>query len=261
MRLKDKFAVIIGGAIGIGVTITRRFAEEGCDLLITYYNEKEKIEVQKLEETAKELGINLYHEQLDVLLKEQTIKLFNKINTITNKLDIAINNAGVSSMRSFTELTEEDWDFNMDTNAKGMFFCCQEEAKIMIAQNFGKIINTASLASKIGAPYLAHYAASKFAVLGFTFTMAYELSKYNINVNAVCPGIVLTDMIKREWKWESELRGIDHKTFVNSLKESIPLRRFATPEDVANMFLFLASDDSNYITGQAFNVNGGSESH
>ena len=125
----------------------------------------------------------------------------------------------------------------------------------------GKIVNTASLAAKVGAPYLAHYAASKFAVLGFTYTMALELSKYNINVNAVCPGIVLTDMIKREWKWESGLRGIDEKTLVNSLKEGVPLERFATPKDVANMFLFLASEDSDYITGQAFNVNGGIENH
>lgn len=261
MRLKDKFALIVGGAIGIGGAITRRFIEEGCDLMVTYYNEKEKIEIQELERKAKETGIKFYYGQLDVLSRKQIIEFFKKINTVTNKLDIVVNNAGVSSMKNFVELTEEDWDFNMDTNAKGMFFCCQEEAKIMIAQKMGKIINTASLAAKIGAPYLAHYAASKFAVLGFTFTMAIELSKYNINVNAVCPGIVLTDMIKREWKWESELRGVNEEAFVNSLKNSIPLGRFATPEDVANMFLFLASDDSNYITGQAFNVNGGSENH
>ncbi len=261
MRLKNKFALIIGGAIGIGGAITRRFIKEGCDLMITYYSEKEKTEVQKLEREAKETGIKFYYEQLDVLSKKQIIEFFKKINAVTNKLDIAVNNAGVSSMKSFIELTEEDWDFNMDTNAKGMFFCCQEEAKIMIEQKNGKIINTASLAAKIGAPFLAHYAASKFAVLGFTFTMAIELSKYNINVNAVCPGIVLTEMIKREWEWESKLRGINQETFINNLKDSIPLRRFASPEDVASMFLFLASDDSNYVTGQAFNVNGGSENH
>lgn len=261
MRLKDKFALIIGGAIGIGGAITRRFIKEGCNLMITYYNEREKIEVQKLEREIKDTGTKFYHGQLDVLSKKQIIKFFKQLSAVTNKLDIAVNNAGVSSMKSFTELTEEDWDFNMDTNAKGMFFCCQEEAKIMVEQKNGKIINTASLAAKIGAPYLAHYAASKFAVLGFTFSMAIELSKYNINVNAVCPGIVLTDMIQREWKWESELRGIDQEIFVNNLKNSIPLGRFSTPEDVASMFLFLASDDSNYITGQAFNVNGGSENH
>ena len=131
----------------------------------------------------------------------------------------------------------------------------------MINQNYGKIVNTASIASKIGAPYLAHYTASKFAVLGLTFTMALELAKYNINVNAICPGTVLTDMILRGWEWESKLRGINKEEFVENWRESIPLKRFAKPEDIANMVLFLSSDESNYITGQAFNVNGGSENH
>ena len=261
MRLKNKFAVIIGGAVGIGSAITNVFAREGCGLFITHHGEKEKTEASKIEEKVKKFGIKFYYEDLDVLKKDQIIALFNKLPNYTKKLNIAVNNAGVSSMKSFIDLTEEDWNFNMDVNAKGMFFCCQEEAKIMINQNHGKIINTASLASKIGAPYLAHYAASKFAVLGFSYTMAIELAKYNINVNAVCPGIVLTDMIKREWKWESKLRGLDEEEFVQNMRQGIPLNRFAKTEDIANMFLFLASDESNYITGQAFNVNGGSESH
>ena len=104
-------------------------------------------------------------------------------------------------------------------------------------------------------------AASKFAVLGFSYTMALELAKYNINVNSVCPGIVITDMIMREWKWESKLRGIDETEFIENMRQNIPLNRFAKTEDIANMFLFLASDESNYITGQAFNVNGGTGSH
>jgi NAD(P)-dependent dehydrogenase (short-subunit alcohol dehydrogenase family) len=261
MRLKNKFAVIIGGAVGIGAAITERFAKEGCDLFITFHGDREELEAQKLEKRIKEFNTKFSYENLDVLKKEQIKKFFEKIKKSADKLDIAVNNAGVSSMKNFIDLTEEDWDFNMDINAKGMFFCCQEEAKIMIGQNYGKIINTASLAAKIGAIFLAHYAASKFAVLGLTFTMAVELSKYNINVNAVCPGIVLTDMIKREWEWESKLRGIDKDEFVKNWQESIPLRRFATPKDIANMFFFLASEDSNYITGQAFNVNGGSENH
>lgn len=164
-------------------------------------------------------------------------------------------------MKNFVELTEEDWDFNMDINAKGMFFCCQEEAKIMIKQNYGKIINTASMAAKIGAPFLAHYTASKFAVRGMTYTMAIELAKYNITVNAVCPGLVLTDMLKREWKWEADLRGMDEKEFIEKMKADIPLNRYAKPEDIANMYLFLASDESDYITSQAINVNGGQITH
>jgi NAD(P)-dependent dehydrogenase (short-subunit alcohol dehydrogenase family) len=261
MRLKNKFAVIIGGAIGIGAAITHAFAREGCDLLITHLGDKEKAEAEKIEKEVKKFGIKFYFEDLDVLKKDKIYAFFNKLPQYSNKLDIAVNNAGVSSMRSFVDLTEEDWDFNKDVNAKGMFFCCQEEAKIMMKQNSGKIINTASLAAKIGVPFLAHYTASKFAVLGFSYSMAIELAKYNITVNSVCPGIVLTDMIRREWKWESKLRGMEEEEFVNSIKESIPLGRFAKPEDIANMFLFLASSESDYISGQAFNVNGGSENH
>lgn len=261
MRLKNKFAIIIGGAIGIGAAITNAFAKEGCDLLITNHGEKEKNEAAKIGKNVKKYGIKFYYEDMDVLKKDQILVFFNNLPKYTDKLDIAVNNAGVSSMKNFVDLTEEDWDFNMDVNAKGMFFCCQEEAKIMIRQNYGKIINTASLAAKIGVPYLVHYAASKFAVLGLTYSLALELAKYKINVNAVCPGIVLTDMIRREWKWESELRGVAEKDFVENLRQSIPLGRFAEPEDVANMFLYLASDESDYITGQSFNVNGGSRSH
>jgi len=261
MRLKNKFAVIIGGAIGIGAAITNTFAKEGCNLLITHHGDGEKIEAEKISENVKKFGIKFYYEDLDVLKKEQIISLFKRLPQYSEKFDIAVNNAGVSNMKSFVDLTEQDWDFNMDINAKGMFFCCQEEAKIMIKQNYGKILNTASLAAKIAVPFLAHYTASKFAVLGFTYTMAHELAPYNITVNAVCPGVVLTDMIRREWKWESALRGVGEKDFVENLRNSIPLNRFAKPEDIANMFLFLASDESDYITGQSFNVNGGQESH
>jgi len=261
MRLKNKFAVIIGGAIGIGAAITNAFAREGCDLLITHLGDKEKDEAARIAEEVKKFGIKFYYEDLNVLKKDQITAFFKKLPDYTKKLDIAVNNAGVSSMRSFIDLTEEDWDFNMDINAKGMFFCCQEEAKIMMKQNSGKIINTASLAAKIGVPYLAHYCASKFAILGFSYSMTHELAKYNITVNSVCPGIVLTDMIRREWKWEAKLRGISEEEFVNGVRKSIPLDRFATPEDIAKVFLFLASEESDYISGQAFNVNGGSESH
>lgn len=261
MRLQNKFAVIIGGVVGIGGAISRRLGKEGCNLFISYHGDSEKKEVDKLEEELKKNKIKYYFENLDVLKKEQIKAFFNKLKETTPVLDIAINNAGVSTKNHFIDLTEEEWDFVMDVNAKGMFLCCQEEARIMIKQNFGKIINTASLASKAGAVYLAHYSASKYAVLGLTFTMAKELAQYNINVNAVCPGIVLTDMIEREWDWESKLCGLEKEKVIERTINKIPLGRFATPDDVANMFYFLASKDSDYITGQAFNVDGGMENH
>lgn len=262
MRLKGKFAVIIGGAVGLGAAITNVFSREGCDLLITYCGEKEKPEASKIEEKVKKFGVSFYYEELDILKRDHIRTLFSKkLPKYTEKLDIAVNNAGVSTMRQFIDLTEEDWDFNMDVNAKGVFFCCQEEAKIMVQQNYGKIINTGSIASKIGAPMYAPYAASKFAILGFSYTMALELAKYNILVNTVCPSVIETGMTLRERKWESELTGIAEADIAENKRKNIPLGRYPMPEEIANVFLFLASDESKYITGQAINVNGGRESH
>lgn len=261
MKLKNKFTVIIGGAVGIGAAITKKFSKEGSNLFITYHGESEEKEAKKLEEELKKYKIKYFFENMDILKKNEITDFFNKVMNITPKIDIAINNAGVSTKNKFIDLTEEEWDFVMGVNIKGMFFCSQEEARIMVKQNFGKIINTASLASKIGVTYLAHYSASKFAVLGLTFTMAKELAPYHINVNAVCPGIVLTDMIEREWDWESKLCNIEREKIVERSISKIPLGRCATADDIANMFFFLASEDSDYITGQAFNVDGGMENH
>ena len=262
MRLKDKFAVIIGGAIGIGGGITRRFAEEGCNMLITYHGIEEIERVDKLKKELKNYNIKLDFENLEVREKDKIQDVFKKVKKLTDHVDIAINNAGVSTMNNFTELTEEEWDLCMDINAKGMFFCCQEEARIMIKQGYGKIINTSSVSAKRGTEFLVHYSASKGAILSMTFALALELAKYNINVNVVCPGVILTDMIvKRGWDWEAKLRNVDRSKIIEDSKNLISLKRFGEPIDVANLFLFLASDESNYITGQAYNVNGGLESH
>ena len=149
----------------------------------------------------------------------------------------------------------------MRINTKALFLCCQEEARIMIKQNHGKIINTASLAAKFGVPYLAHYSASKFAVLGLTYTMSKELGANNIKVNAVCPGLAVTDMKEEDWERRSRLFGISKEEMIERDKSRVPLGRFATPEDVADVFFFLSSEDSDYITGQSFNVDGGIENH
>ncbi len=131
----------------------------------------------------------------------------------------------------------------------------------MIKQKSGKIINNASLAAKRGAPFLGHYSASKFAVLGLTYTMALELAPYGITVNAVCPGIVETGMIRREWKWEGDLRGMTPDQVREEVLSTIPLGRLAQPEDIAAVVAFLASKDADYMTGQALNINGGMENH
>lgn len=197
----------------------------------------------------------------DVSNSEDVEHMASKAVDYFGKIDILVNNAGISSMAPFVKLTEEDWDTNMNINARGQFLCSKVVAKYMIKQKSGKIINNASLAAKRGARFLAHYSASKFAVLGLTYTMALELAPYNITVNAICPGIVETDMIRREWRWEANLRGISPDEVKDEVLGEIPLGRLCQPEDVAGVVAFLASRDADYLTGQAININGGMESH
>ena len=174
-------------------------------------------------------------------------------------LTVWVSNAGVSTMAPFTDLTEEDWRLNMDVNAKGVFLCGQVAARRFIAQGGGGVIvNTASMAGKRGAaPYLAHYVASKFAVVGLTQAMASELAPHAIRVNCVCPGYVATGMQERELRWEAGIRGTTPEAVRDLWIADTPLGRLETPEDVALVVAFLASNDARFITGEALAVNGG----
>ena len=174
-------------------------------------------------------------------------------------LDLAVNNAGVSSMKPVVDLTEDDWNFNMDINAKGVFLSCQAEVReFQRRKTRGAIVNTASMAGKKAAPLLAHYSASKFAVIGFTQALALEVGSHGIRVNAVCPGYVRTSMQEREVQWEAQLRGITPDDVIADYLRAIPLGRMEEPEDVARVVVFLLSDRAAYMTGQAINVTGGS---
>ena len=161
-------------------------------------------------------------------------------------------------MNYIEDLTEDEWEFNMNVNAKGIFLTNQEaityfkKNKIM-----GRIVNTASLAAKIGAPLLAHYSASKFAVVGFTQAAARETAKFGIRVNAVCPGFVKTSMQEREIEWEAKLRSLSPKQVIDDYISQTPLGRLEEPDDVAKVVLFLSGSDSDFMTGQAINVTGG----
>ena len=162
-------------------------------------------------------------------------------------------------MVAFTEITEAEYDLNLDVNLEGVFLCGQAVARAMIARvRGGTIVNTASMAGKRGAaPYLAHYVASKFGVVGLTQAMAAELAPHRIRVNCVCPGYVATSMQARELEWEAAIRG----TTADAVRElwiaDTPLARIETPEDVARVVCFLASDDAAFVTGEALAVNGG----
>ena len=161
-------------------------------------------------------------------------------------------------MKRALDLTEEDWDFNFNVNAKGVFLSNQAAIRHFLKhQNKGVIVNTASLAAKVGAPLLAHYSASKFAVLGWTQSLAREHAGDGIRVNAVCPGFVKTGMQDREVKWEANLLGSTPSDVFQSYIDQTPLGRIETAEDVADVVVFLASDKARFMTGQGINVTGG----
>jgi meso-butanediol dehydrogenase/(S,S)-butanediol dehydrogenase/diacetyl reductase len=215
------------------------------------------LDPQAAEETAKEL--DTFSTRLDVTDRESIRQAADEAEKALGSLEVWVSNAGVSTMAPFTETTEEDWDRNLDVNAKGVFLCGQEAARRLIGRGEGGVIvNTASMAGKRGAvPFLSAYVASKFAVVGLTQAMAYELAPHGIRVNCVCPGYVSTGMQERELGWEAKLRGTSSQEIRELYLADTPMGRLETPDDVARVVGFLASPDAGFITGEAIAVNGG----
>ncbi len=254
-RVEGKITFLTGAGRGIGRAIAEKFAREGAILVLTDINEEALSETL---DVVKEFSPPSIAYKLDVTDESMISDVVKRVIDKFGHIDILLNNAGVSTMNHFWELTEEEWDFNMNVNAKGVFFVTKIVAPYMMKQKRGKIVTTASMAAKLGAPLLAHYSASKFAVLGFMQAVAKELAPYGINVNSVCPGFVKTSMQDREVVWEAKLRGIDDPEKVRrEYIEMTPLKRLCYPEDVAKVVLFLASEDADFLTGQAINVTGG----
>jgi len=261
--LTGKVIVVTGAGSGIGRASAMLLAASHAYVAVSDLNQdlagKTVAEIEKTGGKAKAYT-------LDVTKAADCDRLAGEVFKENGRLDIWVNNAGVSSMNRLVDLTEADWDFNMDVNAKGAFFGTQAAARIMEKQGLdpvsglrGKIINIASMAAKRGnAPYLAHYVASKFAVLGFTQAVAGELAELKITANSVCPGYVATGMQDRELAWEAQLRGISVEEVKKMYIADTPLRRIETAEDVAAVVLFLASPLSDFLTGEAISVNGGS---
>ncbi|MET3696970.1 acetoin reductase-like protein [Bacillus oleivorans] len=249
-------AVVTGAGSGIGKAIAKRLAKDGFSVGVTDINQAAVNAT--ISEINSEGGI-AKGDVLDVTNPESISAALETLEKEFGKLRVWVSNAGVSSMNHFVELTEKDWDLNMDVNAKGVFLCGQIAARKFISQQEGgKIINTASMAGKQGnVPFLSHYVASKFAVVGLTQAMAHELGKHNITVNAVCPGFVATPMQTRELEWEGSLKGQTPEQVKQGMIDVTPLGRLETPEDVARVVSFLAGEDSNFITGESIAINGG----
>jgi meso-butanediol dehydrogenase / (S,S)-butanediol dehydrogenase / diacetyl reductase len=257
MRLKDKFAVVTGSAMGMGKAIAEMLAAEGAMIAVTDLDEKL---AQQTAEDICQKGGRAEAWKLDVTNRAEIKKVIAEIIGRFGRIDIWVNNAGISTMTPFLDLTEREWDNMHNVNGSGVFFCSQEVAKHMTARGGGgKIINNASMAGKRGgnAPYLAHYVYTKFGVIGLTQAMAKELAPFGITVNAVCPGYVATPMQKRELIWEAKLRNMTPEAVFKSYIDDTPLGRIETADDIAKVITFLASGDSDFITGESINVNGG----
>lgn len=256
--LDGKVAVVTGAATGIGRGIAIRLAKEGADVVVADLNEDGAREVS---DEISSMGRRALAVKVDVTSKRDVEAMIARGANEFGRIDIACNNAGVSTMNRVVDLTESEWDHNMNINAKGVFLSCQAEVKQMMKQGAGKIINTASMAAKSGFPYLAHYCASKFAVVGFSKALAREVAPFGITVNCVCPGFVKTGMHEREIVWEAKLRGISPDEVVREYIAMTPLGRLETPDDVAKVVMFLASPGADFMSGQAINVTGGAETH
>lgn len=234
-----KNVIITGASRGIGAAIARKFAENGDRVFIIY--EKNR---QLAEKLASEIGG--YAFSCDVRKKEQVDNIKTEMAKLGFSADIIVNNAGISQIKMFSDITEADWDRVMDVNVKGAFLVTQAFLPDLISKKSGRIINISSIWGETGASCEVHYSASKAALLGFTKALAKELGLSGICVNAICPGVIDTDMNK----------ALDEDV-LKELKEEIPLNSIGKAEDVAKACLFLASDGADYITGQIISVNGG----
>jgi len=258
LRFNEKNAFVTGAGTGIGRAIALRLASEGARVAVTDVNpdwaKSTSVEVEKN-------GGNAIAAKLDVTSSREVSSVAEDLWNRLGHIDFLVNNAGVSTMNRLVDLTEEDWDFNMDVNAKGVFLVTVAMVRKMIQRDYGadrpKIVNIASMAGKIPGVFLPHYTASKFAVVGFTKAVALELAPLKINVNCVCPGYVQTSMQERELVWEAELRNMTPQQVKDGYVAQVPLGRLATAEDVATAVAFLLSHDADYMTGQAINVTGG----
>ena len=286
-RFAGKVAIVTGAGQGIGRGIALRLGREGADVVVAEYNP------DTAGDTAQEieaLGRQALAYPVDISDTAAVREMVDEVVARFSRIDILVNNAGVVQTKPMLELTEEDWDYVVNVNQRGLFFCLQAVAAQMIKQlpeglkvqtpadvvsvqkaeteqteddhfasSYGKIVNFSSIAGRRGRPLSTHYAATKAAVINVTQSAALALAPYRINVNAICPGVVPTPMWEQVDRERGQLFGAKPGEAMAAFIQTIPLKRAATPEDVAGAVAFFCSSDSDYITGQALNVDGGYE--
>ena len=246
MRLKDKTAVITGASRGVGRAVALAYAKEGADIIVNYASNEAA--AQEVVRQIESLGRKAVMVRGDVAKKEEAFAVVNAAREQFGHLDILVNNAGFTRPNLLHKMTEEQWDAVVDLHLKGAFLCTQAAALIMMEQKKGKIINVTSVAGLVGTVGQINYSAAKGGLLSLTKSAARELARYNVCVNVISLGIVATDMTEKI-RTDPKLKDI--------YMRRILLERFAEPEDITPAFVFLASDEAGYITGQLLCVDGG----
>ena len=244
MRVKDKVAVVTGSGRGIGEATVRRLSEEGAKVVVSDINEENAIKVAN---EIKAKGGQAIGVKSDVTKIDEVEALMKKAVEEFGKLDILVNNAGFNRDMLIKDMTEKDWDDVLDTDLKGAFLCAKFATKYMVEQKYGKVVNISSRAWH-GNPGQANYSSAKAGIIGLTKSMAWEFGRFNINVNAIAPGIIATELMKGHPKFEM----IKERQLAN-----MPIKRLGEPIDVANTILFLVSDEASFISGEVIHVSGG----
>jgi 3-oxoacyl-[acyl-carrier protein] reductase len=247
MRLKDKVAIITGGASGIGRATALTFYREGASVVVADMNEAAGLELIADIANKIDTGGTANFERVNVTEPKDVQRLIDNTVRTYGRLDILINNAGITADARLVKMDLEQWQRVIDVNLKGVFLCSQAAARVMETQNSGGVIlNAASIVALYGNFGQTNYVATKAGVIGMTKTWARELGRKNVRVNAVAPGFIATEMIKT----------IPEKV-INAVQEKTPLGRMGDPQDIANAYLFLASDEAAFITGTVLSVDGG----
>lgn len=240
--LKGKTAIVTGGSRGIGAAICKKFAEQGANIALLYAGNTQKAEETKA--ALQEMGVKAEAYQCNVADAEQVAAVCKQIIKDFGGADILVNNAGITKDKLVPMMKVPDFDRVVDTNLKGAFYMIKQLYPVFMKQKSGKIINISSVSGLMGNPGQTNYSASKAGLIGLTKSVAKELASRNVNCNAIAPGFVATDMT-------------ENLSENNALVDHIPMKRFAQPEDIANLALFLASDQSDYITGEVIRIDGG----